>query len=89
MGASACQKVLPKPFRADTGHSDSKGYIIYRGESPQDGVVFAEKKVQARRPAQAVTLECSWVVPHSTNLLRMFAFHINVELCLALIRATK
>lgn len=78
-GASACKKRFSKPPRADTGHSNSDYYIVYRCRSPQDSGVSTEKQVRAGRLDQVVTLHNSGVVPHSPTLLRMFLWHTNFQ----------
>lgn len=81
--ARACKKETPKPFRAETGHSDNNYYIVSRLRSPRDGGVSVESEVRARLGAQMVTISSLWAVPHSLSLLCMFLCCINVELCVS------
>lgn len=81
MGASACKKRISKPFCAETGSSDNDYYIVYRCTSLRDGGVSVAKEGRVGRRAQMVSPYSSWVVLQSFTLLRMFACHINVELC--------
>ncbi|CDF36420.1 ATP dependant DNA helicase [Chondrus crispus] len=79
MGEQYCRKVFPKSFKHDTSQSDSEYYITYRRRSPSAGGVSIE------RPS----FDNYWVVPHSPLLLRSFACHLNVELCVSRVGGIK
>lgn len=89
MGEQFCRKGFPKPFKGETGQSDSEYYITYRRRSPDAGGVSVERNVRGGRRQQSVIVNNSWVVPHSPALLRSFACHINVELCVSRIGGIK
>ncbi|CDF36294.1 unnamed protein product [Chondrus crispus] len=78
MGERYCRKGFPKSFKHETSQSDSEYYITYRKRAPSAGGVFIE------RPSHN-----SWVVPHSPVLLRSFACHLNVELCVSRVGGIK
>ncbi|CDF40383.1 ATP dependant DNA helcase [Chondrus crispus] len=78
MGERYCRKGFPKSFKHETSQSDSEYYITYRRRAPSAGGVSIE------RPSHN-----SWVVPHSPVLLRSFACHLNVELCVSRIGGIK
>ncbi|CDF38180.1 ATP dependant DNA helicase PIF1 [Chondrus crispus] len=78
MGEQYCKKRFPKPFKHETSQSESEYYITYRRRSPSAGGVSIE------RPSHN-----SWFVPHSPLLLRSFAFHLNVELCVSRVGGIK
>ncbi|CDF32173.1 unnamed protein product [Chondrus crispus] len=78
MGERYCRKGFPKSFKHETSQSDSEYYITYRRRAPSAGGVSIE------RPSHN-----SWVVPHSPVLLRSFACHLNVELCVSRVGGIK
>ncbi|CDF33021.1 unnamed protein product [Chondrus crispus] len=76
MGERYCRKGFPKSFKHETSQSDSEYYITYRRRAPSAG-------------GQPVVVDNSWVVPHSPVLLRSFACHLNVELCVSRVGGIK
>ncbi|CDF36122.1 unnamed protein product [Chondrus crispus] len=78
MGERYCRKGFPKSFKHETSQSDSEYYITYRRRAPSAGGVSIE------RPSHN-----SWVVPQSPVLLRSFACHLNVELCVSRVGGIK
>ncbi|CDF40970.1 ATP dependant DNA helicase PIF1 [Chondrus crispus] len=78
MGERYCRKGFPKSFKHETSQSDSEYYITYRRRAPSAGGVSIE------RPSHN-----SWVIPHSPVLLRSFACHLNVELCVSRVGGIK
>ncbi|CDF37017.1 ATP dependant DNA helicase [Chondrus crispus] len=76
MGEQYCRKGFPKSFKHETSQSDSEYYITYRRRAPSAG-------------GQSVVFDNSWVVPHSPLLLRSFACHLNVELCVSRVGGIK
>ncbi|CDF37673.1 unnamed protein product [Chondrus crispus] len=76
MGERYCRKGFPKSFKHETSQSDSEYYITYRRRAPSAG-------------GQPVVVDNSWVVPYSPVLLRSFACHLNVELCVSRVGGIK
>ncbi|CDF36554.1 unnamed protein product [Chondrus crispus] len=69
-----CRKRFPKPFKHETSQSESG--------------VSIERPSRIGRRQQSVVVDNSWFVPHSL-LLRSFAFHLNVELCVSRVGGIK
>ena len=88
MGEQYCRKGFPKLFKHETSQSDSEYYITYRRRSPSAGGFSIGRPSRIRR-RQPVVVDNSWVVPHSPLLLRSFACHLNVELCVSCVRSMK
>ncbi|XP_062518309.1 uncharacterized protein LOC134193499 [Corticium candelabrum] len=76
MRDGACTKRYPKEFKSDT-QSGHDGYPSYRRRKPDDCGHQGIKKIKGND----VCIDNRWVVPYSPYLCRMFACHINVELC--------
>ncbi|CDF38382.1 ATP dependant DNA Helicase PIF1 [Chondrus crispus] len=72
------RKGFPKSFKHEISQSDSEYYITYRRRPSRIG-----------RRQQSVVVDNSWVVPHSPLLLRSFACHLNVELCVSRVGGIK
>ncbi|CDF39898.1 ATP dependant DNA helicase PIF1 [Chondrus crispus] len=89
MGEQYCRKRLPKPFKHETSQSESEYYITYRRRSPSAGGVSIERPSRIGRRQQSVVVDNSWFVPHSPLLVRSFAFHLNVELCVSRVGGIK
>ncbi|CDF77533.1 unnamed protein product [Chondrus crispus] len=89
MGERYCRKGFPKSFKHETSQSDSEYYITYRRRAPSVGGVSIERPSRIGRRQQSVVLDNSWVVPHSPLLLRSFACHLNVELCVSRVGGIK
>ena len=89
MGEQYCRKGFPKPFKHETIQSDSEYYITYRRRSPSAGGVSIDRPSRIGRRQQYVVIDNSWVVPHSPLLLRSFACHLNVELCVSRVGGIK
>ncbi|CDF77379.1 unnamed protein product [Chondrus crispus] len=75
MGERHCRKGFPKSFKHETSQSDSG--------------VSIERPSRIGRRQQPVVVDNSWVVPHSPVLLRSFACHLNVELCVSRVGGVK
>ncbi|CDF33589.1 Putativ ATP dependant DNA helicase [Chondrus crispus] len=75
MGEQCCRKGFPKSFKHETSQSDSGASI--------------ERPSRVGRRQQSVVVDNSWVVPHSPLLLRSFACHLNVELCVSRVGGIK
>ncbi|CDF40018.1 unnamed protein product [Chondrus crispus] len=69
MGEQYCRKRFPKPIKHETSQSESG--------------VSIERPSRIGRRQQSVVVDNSWFVPHSPLLLRSFALHLNVELCVS------
>ncbi|CDF35745.1 ATP dependant DNA Helicase Pif1 [Chondrus crispus] len=57
--------------------------------SPKVSGVSIERPSRIGRRQQSVVVDNSWVVPHSPLLLRSFACHLNVELCVSSVGGIK
>ncbi|CDF38585.1 ATP dependant DNA helicase [Chondrus crispus] len=77
MGEQYCRKGFPKSFKHETS------------QSPSAGGVSIERPSRVGRRQQSVVVDNSWVVPHSPLLLRSFACHLNVELCVSRVGGIK
>ncbi|CDF41007.1 ATP dpendant DNA helicase [Chondrus crispus] len=75
MGERYCRKGFPKSFKHETSQSDSG--------------VSIERPSRIGRRQQPVVVDNSWVIPHSPVLLRSFACHLNVELCVSRVGGIK
>ncbi|CDF33636.1 partial DNA helicase [Chondrus crispus] len=89
MGERYCRKGFPKSFKHETSQSDSEYYITYRRRAPSAGGVSIERPSRIGLRQQPVVVDSSWVVPHSPVLLRSFACHLNVELCVSRVGGIK
>ncbi|CDF40386.1 ATP dependant DNA helicase [Chondrus crispus] len=89
MGEQYCRKGSPKSFKHETSQSDSEYYITCRRRSPSAGGVSIERPSRVGRRQQSVVVDNSWVVPHSPLLLRSFACHLNLELCVSRVGGIK
>ena len=85
-----CCRGFPKHFRDETGISEGANYISYRRRSLRDGgeVVRQPYLVHGSR-YQDCTVDNSWVVPYSPQLLSMFQCHFNAELCISKVGSIK
>ncbi|CDF33944.1 ATP dependant DNA helicase PIF1 [Chondrus crispus] len=75
MGEQYCRKRFPNPFKHETSQSESG--------------VSIERHSRNGRRQKSVVVDNSWVVPHSPLLLRSFACHLNVELCVSRVGGIK
>ncbi|CDF40177.1 putative DNA helicase [Chondrus crispus] len=89
MGEQYCKKRFPKSFKNEISQSESEYYITYRRRSPSAGRVSIERPSGIGRRQISVVVDNSWVVPRSPPLLRSFACHLNVELCVSRVGGIK
>ncbi|XP_063993418.1 uncharacterized protein LOC135171058 [Diachasmimorpha longicaudata] len=73
-----CKKKFPKPYTNDT-ITNIDGYPMYRRRNSENGGHTFTMRLQ-NYPNQ-VELDNQWVVPYSPLLSKIYAAHINVELC--------
>ena len=65
-------------------------YVRYRRRIPKDRVEFEVQTYESRASGCIkMTIDDSWVVPHSPNLLRKFRTRLNVELCISRVGSNK
>ena len=74
MKKGKCDRDYPKAF-CNATTEDKQGFPLYRRRAPGEGGFKATKKVLGKD----VTVDSSWVVPYSPNLLLDHNSHMNVE----------
>ena len=74
MKKGKCERGFPKAF-CNATTEDKQGFPLYRRRAPDQGGFRATKKVLGKD----VTVDSSWVVPYSPNLLLDHNSHMNVE----------
>jgi len=89
MSENKCKKKFPKDFQFETGQSESNYYVTYRRRSPSHGGERAQRTSRVGNRSVTVDVDNSWVVPYCPQLTRMFACHINVELCVSRVGGIK
>jgi len=89
MHADGCTKKFPKMFNDETGQNDNELYMTYKRRRPEEGGETAEYTMRVRGRSMTVQLDNSWVVPYNPELTKLFACHLNVELCISRVGGIK
>ncbi len=86
MGDRVCKKNFPETFRSETQQSECEHCILYPRRSPEEGSETGTRP-DCGNPEQKV--ENSWIAAYNPKLMRMFHWHMNVDLCVSRFGGTK
>ena len=78
-----CQKHFPKDFTNETGRDENDYYVTYKRRSPQSGGESVQWSCRIGNRSVMREIDNRWVVPYCPAISRMFACHVNAELCIS------